>query len=221
MSREGTDVLESAPKPPPVDSEFEGCGPAGSQPDYPLNRLKNRVDEPPSGRYVPIPWTAIARLPYPKWAVIRFRNQWTRGETREVARYEGAPIEIEGYLSGYRLEIPEPPNCYSWEERHKDYHVWLSGAPHEPDENSIVVELTPRIRVRHPAWTAKNLQALQALQLRLRVRGWLMLDQMHPEKVERNRRTLWEVHPVMQIDWQREDGAWVPLDSLAPTVGRS
>lgn len=51
-SRAGVDVLESAPKPAPVDSAFDGCGDAGSQPDYTLNRLKNRVDE---GRYTPVP----------------------------------------------------------------------------------------------------------------------------------------------------------------------
>jgi len=48
------------------------------------------------------------------------------------------------------------------------------------------------------------------------MRGWLMLDQMHPELVGRNRRTLWEVHPVMHLDWQTSAGPWVSLDSLAP-----
>ena len=154
MSKVGADMLASAPKPSPVDSEFEGCGPAGSQPDYALNRLKNRIDEPSDGRYLPVPWMVIARLPYPTWAVIRFRNQWSRGETRDVARYEGAAIEVEGYLAGYRLEIPEPPNCYSFEARQKDFHLWLSRAPRESQDKSIVIELTPRIRVHHPAWTA-------------------------------------------------------------------
>lgn len=131
MSRDGTDVLLSAPKPPPVDSEFEGCGPTGSQPDYVLNRRKNRVDEPPR-------------------------------------------------------------------------------------DESIVVEITPRVRVHHPAWTAERLDAFQKSRVPLRVRGWLMLDQMHPEKIERNRRTLWEVHPVMELERQRADSSWVSLDSLAP-----
>ena len=77
-----------------------------------------------------------------------------------------------------------------------------------------------RVRVHHPAWTGESLDALKASRARLRVRGWLMLDQMHPEKVERNRRTLWEVHPVMQLDWQRADSTWVSLDSLVPPVVR-
>src|SRR3954463_4351672 len=83
LSSAGTEVLQQAPKPEPVDSAFDGCGPAGSQPDYPLNRRKNRVDE---GRYIPISWQMLARLPFPRRVGYRFRNQWTAGETRDVAR---------------------------------------------------------------------------------------------------------------------------------------
>lgn len=215
-SLEGTEMLEKAPKPPPLDTAFEGCGPAGSQPDYALNRRKNRVDVP--SQYLPVPWTMIAELPWPKWAGYRFRNQWSRGETQAVAKYEGVAVEVEGYIAGYRLEVPEPPNCYSRAARHKDFHLWLSRGPEEPRKESIVVELTPRVRVWHAGWTDERLLALRESQARVRVRGWLMLDQMHPEKVERNRRTLWEVHPIMELDWQTPEGRWVSLDSLAPSV---
>ncbi|HEX7020863.1 MAG TPA: hypothetical protein VF159_12670 [Gemmatimonadaceae bacterium] len=213
-SREGAAVLEQAPKPPPVDSEFDGCGPAGSQPDYALNRRKNRVDE---GAYVPVPWSVIARLPWPAWAGFRFRNQWSKHETRDVARYEGAAVDVEGYLAEFKLEVPEPPNCYARDAAHKDFHLWLSRDAGGSKRSSVVVEITPRVRARHPQWTAEHLAALRDSRVRLRVRGWLMLDQMHPEKVERNRRTLWEVHPIMHVDWLTPGGQWVSLDSMAPT----
>lgn len=86
MSFVGTEVLEAAPKPPPHDSAFDGCGDAGAQPDYTLNRLKNRVDE---GKYLPISWKVIARLPWPRRVGYRFRHQWTEGETKQVQRFEG------------------------------------------------------------------------------------------------------------------------------------
>ena len=54
-------------------------------------------------------------------------------------------------------------------------------------------------------------------QARLRVSGWLMLDQMHPERVGINRVTLWEVHPIIRIDVQQSDG-WVTLDSMPVTI---
>src|SRR6266566_9592169 len=110
MSFVGTEILEAAHKPAAVDSAFEGCGEAGSQPDYALNRLKNRVDE---GKFLPTAWKVIARLPWPRRVGYRFRNQWTTGETREVKGFEGAAVEVEGHLAGYKLELPEPPNCYS------------------------------------------------------------------------------------------------------------
>jgi hypothetical protein len=205
-------VLELAPKPPPTDSEFDGCGPGGSQPDYALNRKKNRVDE---GRYIEVPWTMIARLPWPHAVAYRFRNQWSRGETRDVARYEGAAVSVEGYLAGFRVEVPEAPNCYGRAVDDRDYHMWLSEKPHQRDRQSVVVEITPRVRARHPSWTADRFNALVSRQTRVRLSGWLMLDQMHPELVDINRITLWEVHPIMRVELQRPDSSWVPLDSIA------
>lgn len=212
MSFVGTSVLEAAPKPPPIDSAFDGCGDAGSQPDYPLNRLKNRIDD---GKYLRVDWKLIARLPWPTRVGYRFRNQWTESETRPVKRFEGAAVEVEGYAVTYKLEIPEPPNCYSTDPRNRDYHVWLSEHARGNQRKSIVVEITPRVRARHPGWTADRLQSLVASQAKIRVRGWLMLDQMHPESIGGSRTTLWEIHPIMQIDWRSPNGRWLSLDSAA------
>lgn len=216
FSRTGTTVLEQAPKPAPVDSEFHGCGDAGSQPDYPLNRLKNRVDD--AARYLAVPWSMIAALPWPREVGYRFRNQWTRSETERVARYEGVAIQIEGYVQGYRHEIPEPPNCYDRDGADRDFHIWFSEKPHGSEHRSIVVEITPRVRASHPGWDEDHLAALQHSQVRVRLRGWLMLDQMHPENVGVNRITLWEVHPIMHVDWRRADGRWVSLDDSLPAT---
>lgn len=211
-STKGTEVLQLAPKPAPTDSEFDGCGPAGSQPDYALNRKKNRVDE---GRYIEVPWTMIARLPWPHEVAYRFRNQWSKGETRAVARYEGAAVSVEGYLAGFRVEVPEAPNCYGRAVDDRDYHMWLSEKPHQHDRQSIVIEITPRVRALHANWTEERFRDLLARQTRVRVSGWLLLDQMHPELVDINRNTLWEVHPIMRVEVQRPDSSWVSLDSLA------
>ena len=219
FSRAGAGVLERAPKPAPADSEFHGCGDAGSQPDYPLNRRKNRVDD--AARYIAVPWSMIAALPWPREVGYRFRNQWTRRETAEVARYEGAPIEIEGYVQGYRHEIPEPPNCYDRDGADRDFHIWFSEKPHGAERRSIVVEITPRVRASHPAWDEDRLAALVRTQARVRLRGWLLLDQMHPENVGINRITLWEVHPIMQLQWEGSDGRWSSLDDAAPLAARA
>jgi hypothetical protein len=210
MSRTGAEQLESAAKPTPVDSAFGNCGPVGSQPDYVLNARKNRVDE---GAWLDTPWSMLARLPWPRTVGYRFRNQWTEGERDEVARYEGAPVRVEGYLQGFKLEGREPTNCYSDDPAQRDYHLWMAEEPGGARKRSIVIEITPRVRAKHSAWTEARLDALVATQARILVSGWLMLDQMHPERVGVNRITLWEVHPIAQIDVQ-EFGRWVSLDSL-------
>ena len=217
LSSAGTEVLLQAPKPTPVDSEFHGCGPAGSQPDYPLNRRKNRID---SGQYIPISWQTLARLPFPRRVGYRFRNQWTSGETKEVARFEGAAIEVEGYITDLKLETPEPPNCYSTDPQDRDFHLWLTESPHQGKRESVVAEITPRIRVSHTGWSEDRLRALVETQARVRLKGWLMLDQMHPESMPWTRFTLWEIHPIMVIDWKTTRGEWIPLDSLSPAMER-
>jgi hypothetical protein len=213
MSSVGTEVLERAPKPTPVDSAFDGCGEAGSQPDYVINRRKNRVDE---GQYLPVPWKMLAQLPWPRRVGYRFRNQWTSSEMKEIARFEGAAVEVEGYVVDFRLIPPEPPNCYSTAPRSRDHHIWLSEGANGGKKQSIVIEITPRVRVSHPGWTEERLAALANTQVRVRVRGWLMFDQMHPESIGGTRITLWEVHPIMHLDWQSSRNKWISLDSLSP-----
>ena len=204
-----TALLQSVPKPEPVDSAFGNCGPEGSQPDYTLNRRKNRIDSAPP---VPLPWSGIARLGYPSAVGFRFRHQWTQRETDAIARFEGASVPLEGYLVGVKLEIPEPPNCYSDDAAQRDFHLWLANAPNQNKKNGIVVEVTPRIRVKHPAWTVERLDSLSRAGTLLRITGWLMFDQMHPERVRVNRVSLWEVHPITRIEVKR-DSAWVSLDT--------
>jgi hypothetical protein len=97
--------------------------------------------------------------------------------------------------------------------------MWLVEKPHDAERRAVVVEITPRLRVRHPGWTEAQLAALVARQIRVRIRGWLMLDQMHPEEVGFNRITLWEIHPITRVEWQTPDSSWVRLDTRSPASG--
>lgn len=208
-----TDLLEAAPKPAPRDSAFQGCDANGSPPDGFLNLRKNRIDDAP--RYLPVTFRVVARLPWPASVGYRFRNLWTRGEQRDVARFEGAAVRVEGYLAGERLEIPEPPNCYGRSAADRDFHLWLTEGPHGRERDAIVVEITPRVRVSHAGWTLERIATVVRDQARVRVSGWLMLDQMHPELVRVNRVTMWEVHPITRLEVRQPDGTWRDLDDIA------
>ena len=106
-----------------------------------------------------------------------------------------------------------------------DWHIWISHGPRLTRYHAVVVEASPRIRVNHPGWSVAKLRELARSGTRIRVSGWLMLDQEHPEQLHqmshrnRTRWTLWEVHPITAIEmwdgdrWQRLD-EWQSQPSL-------
>ena len=74
--------------------------------------------------------------------------------------------------------------------------------------------MTPPVRANHPNWTTKLLRKIGKDQQRVRISGWLMLDPEHPDQVGKTRGTIWEIHPVMQVEVQQQ-GRWVSLDKVS------
>lgn len=92
----------------------------------------------------------------------------------------------EGYILLLRHERPKSPNCHDATQR--DYHVWLGTSPGTlaSRAHAMIVELAPRVVARHPRWgTEATILALAGAHVR--ISGWLMLDQEHPEQVGRTR----------------------------------
>lgn len=62
----------------------------------------------------------------------------------------------------------------------------------------------PRLRARERGFSMRALNVYHRRCLRVRVPGWLFLDYGHASTVERERATLWEIHPVSRIDvWRK------------------
>ena len=78
----------------------------------------------------------------------------------------------------------------------------------------MVVEASPRLREQHTQWTTTALRQLVGTNTQVRIRGWLMFDQMNPEQVNQHRITLWEIHPITRLERQRSDSSWATLDTL-------
>ena len=201
-----TAALEATSKPKPFSPPFAGCPGEGSNPDKRLNRLKNRFDEAPA--YLPLSFDLVAKLPWPAWIGWRPRDIWTRRERIEVGRFEGAPVLLEGYLVGLRVEIPEATNCYSTLEVMRDIHLWLADTPDRSIAEAVVVEITPRYRALRPRWHPDTLRSLMESRRRVRLSGWLLLDELHPELVHIRRVTLWEIHPITRLEVQDTTGRW-------------
>ncbi|MDB4906394.1 MAG: hypothetical protein JWO05_1178 [Gemmatimonadetes bacterium] len=193
----------------PVSPGFEGCPANGDGGDPDMNALKNRSD---TAAWQPVPIDTVLALPWPATTQRRHRERWSRDEMRDVARYEGVPISIEGYLAGGKQSGPESTNCHGADAGFRDWHVWLSPMPGRDRSNSIVVEPTPASRALHPYWTLNRIGHLSQRGELVRISGWLFYDPEHPEQLGKTRGTLWEIHPVMRIEVRR-NGQWVPLDA--------
>lgn len=194
-------------KPQPQEITFKGCPPEGDGGDPALNRLKNRVDE---GKYVPVQFDAVLNLSWPKSIERKDRDKWSASDTAAIAKYEGIPISVEGYLFDARLEGPEATNCHGADAEFRDHHIWLIKSPGDDRTRSIVVETTPRVRVNHSTWTTEALDRIAKSKQRVRISGWLFMDPEHPDQVGQTRGTIWEIHPIMKIEVQQQ-GNWVPF----------
>lgn len=200
-----TDRLPTvARRPVPESPGFEGCPASGDGGDRELNRLKNRVD---TAAWVPTPFASILSLGWPPGVVRRSRAAWSRSDARRVAASEGLPVVVEGYFVAAKVEGPESTNCHGADSKFRDWHLWLASSPGKDRRRSIVVETTPVIRASHPEWKIGDIRRLVRDSTLVRVSGWLLFDPDHPEQLGKTRGTLWEVHPVMRIEIQRE-GRW-------------
>ena len=200
------------PYPTPQEETYQGCPPQGDGGDGQLNVLKNRID---TAAWQSTPLSSLLALAWPQGVEKTRRGNWSSADAAAVAQSEGRPVEAEGYVLMIRHEGPESPNCHDAASR--DYHVWLGASPADSRANSMIVELAPRVVARNPGWGGQA-TLLHLAGHHVRIGGWLMLDQEHPEQLHKTRGTLWEIHPVMQV-WVEQNGSWNDLASGQVALG--
>ena len=192
-----------------TSGDFEGCPPEGSGGDAALNRLKNRDLPPPA--YEPI---SVSELLANQPAALmdagrRERNNWPQIALAQAIQWESRGVSVEGYLLRAKQQGPETCNCKDQTKR--DYHIWIGDSPDADRSQSVVVEVSPRLLPAHPNWRLRILSRLAKDRAKVRISGWLMWDQEHPEEVGKSRGTMWEVHPIHVIEvWS--GGEWRNLD---------
>src|SRR5688572_22008259 len=116
----------------------------------------------------------------------------------------------------------ESCNCKKTAFEQVDYHIWMVENENDRMRESVVVEMTPRVRAIHGnRWAdkkqlEKDLDFLAAQKIKVRVYGWLFFDGEHAEQLPKpgreeqkiRRATLWEIHPVMKVE-SFQNGRWV------------
>lgn len=188
------------------------CGPSGDGGDTATNRRKNRTDIPAT--YNAVTFTAIAGLRHPATRAPN-RLNWPAESLAVIAQFEGVAVQVVGYLVAIKPQggSGESTNCHMTRASEVDWHVAIVDSAGQGEDEAIVVEPTPRIRVNHPKWTVGRIDDWLDSSEPVRISGWLMFDPSHRNHIGRYRRTLWEIHPVTRIEvWQ--GGAWVNVDNL-------
>ncbi len=197
------------------EETYQGCPPQGDGGDTDLNLRKNRIDPAPDQ---PTPLQNLLSLTWPQGVEKARRSAWAPDDAATVARNEGRAVTVEGYILLVRHEGPESPNCHDAQSR--DYHTWLAASPGTLGDRatSMIAELTPRVVANNAGWSETTLLGLKGRHVR--VSGWLMLDQEHPEQVGKTRATLWEIHPItaLQVD---NNGTWQALSAAGPALGNA
>jgi hypothetical protein len=186
--------------------DFHGCALDGDGGDPALNNLKNRTEMPDSFTTEHLD-DLITSLPEPAGIARHKRATWPADALSAVGTEEKRAVQITGFLLAAKHEGPESCNCHSDEFR--DYHVWVGNTADEDRSGAMVVEIAPRVGSTHPSWGTK-IVGLAKTRAKVRISGWLMLDQEHPEQIGKTRATLWEIHPVMNIE-TFTGGKWKPL----------
>ena len=198
---------------------FKDCPPEGlGGGNARLNRFKNRDHEPAHYEQTTIEHLIALRPQHIVQAGKHDRNAWAADATAEAAEYEKKGVSVEAYLLGAKQSGIESCNCKR--EDLRDWHVWIG--PHKPassDEaksmrgEGMVVEPTPRWQERK-GWRLRQLTSLARQGAKVRVSGWLLWDQEHPEELPEHkgdkatRGTLWEIHPITKIEVYT-GGRWV------------
>lgn len=171
-----------------------GCGDG----DTLLNKKKNRIDIP-QGSYQPMTFEDFLHLEEER------PTQWPTNNPRNAveALGEDTPVALAGYLIGAHPGSPETCNCKLSGEANNDFHINVVERPTDRLWNSIVVEMTPRVRPSFPQWTLQNIQGLITdinNPPLVRVSGYLLFDSEHVSHSGGPRITIWEVHPVTKFE---------------------
>jgi len=171
----------------------QGCG--GGDPS--LNTKKNRLDLP-VGEPQEFTFEDFTHLETERPGP----GEYTPGDRTEIEELgEDTYVALAGYMIGAHPGSPETCNCKLSGEPNNDFHITLVERKTDRLTDSVVLEMTPKMRQTKPAWTLPKLHALlnDSNPPYVRVSGYLMLDTEHISRSGGPRMTIWEIHPVTRF----------------------
>ncbi len=145
---------------------------------------------------------------------------------------------VVGFVVNVKVGGVETCNCKATTPIDRDTHIELALAPDAPENQRVIVEVTPRIRLQvknkfrddePKTWTTLALQSHGTSGIKgkwVEVTGWMLFDAEHTDAAENSspgnpknwRATCWEIHPVTDI--RILDGPPQNTPALAPNTLR-
>ena len=180
----------------------------GTGGDALLNREKNRYTTP-----LDIEDMTVAQIEAIPASVLdeserKKRMNWAGPAEDYVEKEERRGVRVTGYL--IRAKESGDESCNGYSEALHDYHIWISDAPTSDKASGMIVEVTPRWKSVRPQWQLRTFEKLSNDHAKVRVTGWLMWDEEHPDEVGKSRGTQWEIHPVTNVEVYSGDN-WLPI----------
>ena len=173
-----------------------------------LNRQKNRWSPPDSLKDYSIEQVVAFLHTDLDLAGKKRRDNWNTAAISQLSLYEKVGARVEGYLIAAKQTGPE--SCNGKSDSLRDFHIWIGASPDDTKANGLIVEMTPYYKELHPEWRLRYLQALIDRHSKVRVSGWVLWDEEHPEEVGKSRGSQWEVHPVTKFEVY-SGGTWTDL----------
>jgi len=190
-----------------ADCPDAGCTQTkGHKFDPELDKLKNIRSDERKPDLQSFEW--IKGLPSPA------KKDYTKCGNRDALERigEGKKITVMAWALKAETQGPETCNCDLPGAENHDTHIVLvdpqvKNPTLESDKSSsVVAEFTPRVRLKHPNFTTKELSPKikhNEQKLLVRVTGFLMFDSKHffDNPKPTTRATYWEIHPVLKFEY--------------------
>ena len=145
---------------------------------------------------------------------------------------------VVGFVVNVKVGGVETCNCKAKDPIDRDTHIELALSPDAPENQRVIVEVTPRLRLQAKnkppddepkVWTTLALSSHGDSGIKgkwVEVTGWMLFDAEHTDAAENSspgnpknwRATCWEIHPVTDI--RILDGAPANTPALAPNTLR-
>ncbi len=199
---QNTETTPTAPK------DFHGIPPEGIGGDSLLNIEKNRWLA--SQNFIDVSVSDITGIQHDilSAAGTEDRYKWTQAAQNQAASGELRAVRLSGFIIGVKEEGNE--SCNGNNDNYHDYHIWITDSVSKNKSKSIVAEATPFWKEQFSGWQLMKFQELVSQNSQVRISGWIMWDEDHPEQLGITRASLWEVHPITKFEYF-SGGIWETL----------